>query len=131
MVLRVKNSANVIAGIPIYRRNEAICKRKYDPSLLARTGRKENYMTKEYDTFVDTLAQLKENEEVEIAIRDCESYEARVVKATINRDLNKLPGGDTLWVRFSRGQLHPQPWAIRIREELGGLLERQSAKGTG
>ncbi len=88
-------------------------------------------MAKEYDTFVETLAQLKENDEIEIAIRDCDTFEARVVKATINRDPNKLPEADTLWVRFSRGQLHPQPWGIKIKEELGSLLERQSTKGRG
>ncbi len=88
-------------------------------------------MKKEYDTFVDTLSQLQEGEECELAIRDCETYEARVVKATISSSPEKLPDGDTLWVRFSRGQLSPEPWAIKITQELGSLLEKQmGSKGT-
>ncbi len=89
-------------------------------------------MKKEYDTFVETLSQLQEGEEIELAIRDCETYEAIVVKAIISRSPEKLPDGDTLWIRFSRGQLHPEPWAIKITQELGSLLEKQmDAKGKG
>jgi hypothetical protein len=87
---------------------------------------------KEYDTFVNTLAELREGEEVELAIRDLESYEARVVKATLSKSPEKLPDADTLWIRFSRGQLSPEPWAIKIIQDLGSLLEKQmEGKGKG
>jgi hypothetical protein len=88
-------------------------------------------MKKEYDTFVNTLSELQEGEG-ELAIRDCETYEARVVKAIISSSPDKLPDGDTLWIRFSRGQLSPEPWAIKIIQDLGSLLEKQmEGKGKG
>ncbi len=74
-------------------------------------------MAKEYDTFVETLADLKEGE-VEIIIRDLETYEARKVKAMIASSKAQLVDGDTLWIRYSRGVQHKEPWAIKILEEL-------------
>ena len=87
---------------------------------------------KEHDTFINFLSDLKEGEEIELSIRDCETYDARVVKAIVSSKPEKLPDSDKLWIRFSRGQLATkEPWAIKIIQELGSLLEKQSAKGTG
>jgi hypothetical protein len=87
---------------------------------------------KEYDTFVNFLSDLKGGEEIELSIRDCETNDARVVKAIVASDREKLPGGDKLWIRFSRGQPATKtPWAIKITQELGNLLEKQSTRGTG
>ncbi|MDY6863763.1 MAG: phenylphosphate carboxylase subunit gamma, partial [Thermodesulfobacteriota bacterium] len=70
---------------------------------------------KEYDTFVNFLTDLKENEEIELSIRDCDTYDARVVKAIISSKPETLPGNDSLLIRFSRGQLATkEPWAIKI-----------------
>jgi hypothetical protein len=98
--------------------------------VLRNSWKEVRNMKKEYDTFVDTLSQLREGEEIELPIRDCETYEAIVVKAIISKSPEKLPDGDTLWIRFSRGQLSPEPWSIKIIERLGSLLEKQmQAKG--
>jgi len=75
-------------------------------------------MAKEYDTFVETLADLKEGEEIELSIRNLENYEAQNVKAIVYSSKENLPDGDTLWIRFSRGVKHKEPWAIKIIEEL-------------
>jgi hypothetical protein len=74
-------------------------------------------MAKEYDTFVETLADLKEGE-VEITVRDLETYEAQKVKAIVASSKEMLMDGDTLWIRYSRGVQHKEPWVIKILEEL-------------
>ena len=43
------------------------------------------------------------------------------VKAILSSSPEKLPGADTLWIRWQRGYLHPQPWAIKIIEDMGTL----------
>jgi len=81
-------------------------------------------MAKEYDTFVEGLPDLEENKQIELVIRDCETYEARRVKAVVASSKDKLSEGDVLWVRALRGQkLTKEPWYIRITAELGGILD--------
>jgi hypothetical protein len=81
-------------------------------------------MAKVYDTFVERLSDLEENKETELVIRDCETYEARRVKAVVASSKDKLPEGDMLWVRALRGQkLTKEPWLITITAELGGILD--------
>lgn len=74
-------------------------------------------MPKEYDTFVEALADLREGE-IEITVRDLETYEAKRVKAVVSSSKEKLVDGNTLWIRYRRGMLHKEPWAIKIIEEL-------------
>jgi hypothetical protein len=81
-------------------------------------------MAKVYDTFVERLSDLEENKQTELVIRDCETYEARRVKAVVASSKDKLPEGDMLWVRALRGQkLTKEPWLITITAELGGILD--------
>ncbi len=86
-------------------------------------------MQKEYLAFVsqfgiESLKDLEEDKEIELVIRDLTpgryKYEARYVRARISSP-EKLPGADTLWVRFRQGVLHPKQYAIQITEELGEL----------
>lgn len=76
-------------------------------------------MAAEYDTFVNTLDELKQGEEIELKVRDTATFETRIVKAIISSTKSKLPDGDVLWIRFSRGLLHKEPWAIKIIADLG------------
>jgi hypothetical protein len=76
-------------------------------------------MALEYDTFVDTLDSLKEEEEIELIIRDTTAYEARKVRAIVSSADKRLPDGATLWIRFNQGILHRQPWFIKVIKELG------------
>ena len=80
-------------------------------------------MKREYDIFVDSLDELAQGDEIAITIRDLTpgrcKYDSRYVKAMVSSSPEQLPGADTLWIRFQRGQKHPQPWAIKIIEELG------------
>ena len=83
-------------------------------------------MAKEYDTFVVNLTDIPEGLEIELNVRDCETYEPRAVKAIVWSSRDKLPEGDTLWVRLSRGQpATKDPWVIQITQDLGDPLERQ------
>ena len=75
-------------------------------------------MAKEYDTFVQALDDLKDGQEMELTIRDLETYEQRKVKAVVSSSKEKLPDADTLRIRFSRGVPVKEPWAIKITGEL-------------
>ena len=92
-------------------------------------------MPKEYLTFIDkfgveSLKDLEEVKETELIIRDFSpghyKYESRYVRAKISSP-EKLPGADTLWLRFQHGVLHPKRYAIQITEELGELPPRAKA----
>jgi hypothetical protein len=86
---------------------------------------------KEYDTYVDSLGGLRQGEEIELSIRDLETYEFRVVKAIVSSSKEKLPGGDTLWIRLMKGKMvTKEPWTIKITKELGSLLEKQISQGS-
>jgi len=75
-------------------------------------------MAKEYDTFVQALDDLKDGQEMELTIRDLENYEQKKVKAVVSSSKEKMPDGETLWIKFSRGVPVKEPWAIKITEEL-------------
>ena len=82
-------------------------------------------MNKEYDTFVNSLDELPEGQECRIVIRDLapgrRKYNSIYVEALVSSSAEKLPEGDTLWIRSLLGQIHPQPWRIRIIEQLDVL----------
>ena len=75
-------------------------------------------MAKEYDTFVEAIDELKDGKEMVLTIRDLETYEQRKVRAVVSSSKEKLPDGETLRIRFSRGVAHKEPWVIKIAEEL-------------
>jgi len=84
----------------------------------------------EYDTYVETLAELPQGRETVLAIRDLtpgrRKYETRVVKAILSSRPEELPDGDVLWVRLGLGTRHPQPWAIKILEVVGEYLPKEA-----
>ena len=84
-------------------------------------------MGKEYAVFVeDTKKDLPEEKEIVLTIKDLtpgpRKYENRVVKAIVSSKPAKLPGSDILRVRSWTGVLYPQPWAIKVVEEIGEVL---------
>lgn len=80
-------------------------------------------MAAEYDTFVHSLSELKQGEEIELIIRDTETYDSRRVSAIVSSTRQKLPDGDTLWIRYVLGLRHKEPWVIKITKELGSLIK--------
>jgi len=86
-------------------------------------------MAKEYETFTDNLSSLREGEEIELIIRDQETYEPMVVKAIVFSSSDKVPEGDTLWIRSTRGVLiTKEPWVIKITKRVGDVIERQTGQ---
>ncbi len=78
----------------------------------------------EYELFViNDLSELKEGEETIVNVRSTDTVETRVVKAILSSKQEELPGADTLWIRWQRGRKHPQPWAIKILEDISSLGE--------
>jgi len=88
-------------------------------------------LRKEFDTFCDDPGSLKEGE-VTLAIRELtpenrrKKYLTRYVRALISPSTEAYE--HVLWLRYQRGRLHPQPWSIRIVEELGTLPTRRAAE---
>ena len=50
-------------------------------------------------------------------------YNCRLVKAVVSKDPKSLPGGDLLWLRSLTGSKFPNPWGIKILEELGDSIK--------
>lgn len=77
-----------------------------------------------YETFIiNDPSELVEGKEQEIQVRDAETYEQRVVRAIISSSPDKLPGADSLRVRWQRGQPLPNLWAIKIVKDLGSIMD--------
>ena len=72
--------------------------------------------TKEgYEIFVRNLDELEEGKEIEVEIRDCQTYRPKLVKAFLSPSAEKLPEGEPLWVRALVGHLLDEnPWRIKI-----------------
>ena len=83
-------------------------------------------MAKEYDTFVDDISTLKEGEEIIIAVRETDIYKTRVVKAIVSSSKEKLPEGEVMRMRYNRGYLRPEPWFIKINQDVPGLLGKKA-----
>lgn len=54
----------------------------------------------------------------ETYIFDHETLERKYVRAVISRSSGKLPGSEKLWMVNFQGKMEPEPWAIKILEEL-------------
>ena len=78
-------------------------------------------MKREYVTFVRRLADLSPGKAT-LFIKDLtpgpRKYDTKLVRAELSRNADKLPDGDLLRIRSETGYLHPEPWAIKILEEL-------------
>jgi len=82
----------------------------------------------EYLTFVTDIRELegKEGQEIRLTLRDLtpgpRKYDARIVRAVVARSRERLPEGDTLWVRSWTGYLYPEPWVVKVLEEVGEYI---------
>ena len=104
-----------------FRNHVSRCRKAKSSGELAtrRFGRK--VMSQEYVTFVRRLSQLSEGRQL-LFIKDLtpgpRKYDTKLVRAELAKTASKLADGHTLWVRSETGYLYPQPWAIKILEEL-------------
>jgi hypothetical protein len=78
-------------------------------------------MKREYVTFVRKISDLAEGKRT-LFIKDLTAgprkYDTRLVRAELARRSEEGPDDNVLWIRSETGYLHPQPWTIRILEEL-------------
>jgi len=78
-------------------------------------------MKQEYLTFVRQFKDLREGVQ-KLFIKDLtpgpRKYDTKYVKAELSRDPEKMKNGDILQIRSESGVLIPEPWGIRIIEEL-------------
>jgi hypothetical protein len=77
----------------------------------------------EYQTHVKHFKDLQDGKQTVLTIRDLSpgkhKYLARVARVQLSRSAEALAKGDKLWVRSLVGQLDPQPWGMKIVEEMG------------
>ncbi len=80
----------------------------------------------EYECFVKRLEDVKENRQLILTLRDLSAgprkYDARIVRALVSRAPDALAHWDQLWVRSAVGVKDPQPWGVKVVEELGDSL---------
>ena len=77
----------------------------------------------EYMAHVKHLKDLQEGKKVVLSIRGLSpgkhKYLARVARVEVSRSPETLAKGDTLWAYSVVGYKDPQPWGMKIVEELG------------
>lgn len=77
-------------------------------------------MRKQYMAWLEDPDAIQVSREMTLTIRDLtpgkHKYRATNVRGIVSRAEN--PGEDILWVRYDNGRLIPQPWSIKIVEEL-------------
>ena len=81
-------------------------------------------MEVEYDLFVDDPGSLSQGAETQVMVRELKNYETKRVLAVLASSPDKLPGASTLWLRYSRGNRHSSPWAIKVLKEYESLLDK-------
>jgi hypothetical protein len=78
-----------------------------------------------YEAFIiDDPSEIAEGEEIELQVRDSETFEQKVVKCIVSRDPFKLEGADELLVRWQRGQPLDKMWAIKVLEDKGSVMDQ-------
>ncbi len=72
-----------------------------------------------YEVFVRNLEDLQAGKEIETEIRDCQSYQTKVVRAVFSPSKEKSRAGEKVWVRALVGHLlDEKPWSIKINKVL-------------
>lgn len=73
-----------------------------------------------YDIFVNNLDELKEEEEMELQVRDLtpgiHKYGYKWVKARVSSNPDTYP--QKLLIRFGRGQAYENPYSIQVSGEV-------------
>lgn len=78
------------------------------------TARKEYEMLRR---FIDKYrSEIARGQPVKVEVRDPTDYRSLKVKAIVSEDL--MPDSDILWIKNLREDRWPNPWHIRIMEEL-------------
>jgi len=77
---------------------------------------------REYLSFVKNLGELAEGQVIELMVADLSpgphKYCYKRVRSRVASLADKLPGADTLWVRYYSGNPHHQPYVIKVENEL-------------
>jgi hypothetical protein len=80
----------------------------------------------EYESHVKHHKDLSENKKIVLTIRDLtpgkHKYNARVARVQVSRSEEALAKWDRLWVRSIVGVKDPEPWGVKIIEELGATV---------
>jgi hypothetical protein len=62
--------------------------------------------------------EIAAGEPIEIPVFDHNTYERRLVKAIINPKLQQSPEVEKLWIKDASDWVEPEPWGIKVLEEL-------------
>ena len=80
-----------------------------------------------YQCFIpNRLPDLVQDSEMEINISNLapgkRKYECKIVRGKISSDPKKY--ANQLWIRFPKGQMHPEPWPLDIIQEIDRIPEK-------
>lgn len=80
----------------------------------------------EYLAHLKHLSDLQEGKTIVLTLRDLtpgkKKYLARVARVQVSRSPEALASWDKLWALSVVGRKDPQPWGMKIVEELGLLV---------
>ncbi len=61
---------------------------------------------------------IAEGKTIEIAVFDHATYERKLVKAIVYSSFTATPGVDKFWIKDASDWVEPEPWGIKVLEEL-------------
>lgn len=81
-------------------------------------------MKEVYQCFIpNKISDLAQNSEMELNISSLapgkHKYECKIVRCKVSSEKDKY--SDQLWIRFNKGQMHPEPWSLDITEEINRI----------
>jgi len=74
----------------------------------------------------DHMKDIKAGNPIEVELTDQDIYEKKMVKAVIAKKKADLPGSDNLWIKNQREEIDPEPWGVKVLEEVGDLYYQGS-----
>ena len=78
-----------------------------------------------YEAYIiESPDEIPVGEEIQLQVRDAETFEQKVVKCIVSRDPAELEGADELQVRWQRGQPLDTLWAVKVLEDLGSVMDQ-------
>jgi len=77
---------------------------------------------KEYEIYIGYVEEKDEEiemgKELLLEVRDLETFERKIVRAVLKKSYDPSSGMDKLWIKDAIENREPEPWGIKILEEL-------------
>ena len=78
-----------------------------------------------YEAYIiDGPDEIPSGVEMELQVRNAETFEQFVVLCVVEQDASKLEDPDELQVRWQRGQPLDKTWGIKVLENKGSVMDQ-------